>query len=707
MNIPTQNKPSLPDGPKVLRGLLLTFGITALVLGGAICIIQLKQVLEEITPSETVSEKPYTSWDTALVDAGKIEAFDSEEDFRSWLAQAEETSGYGSGFGSTVGIARSEITMEAMDSMPAPTADKASALGMGAGGEAERVSGTNVQVAGIDEPDIVKTDGKEIYFSPEQIYYRRAMPEPMIFGNEGVSERKVPRLYDVNGMKAIRAFPPEDLDIDSELGLSGEMLLYGDTLALFTNDTRSYDQVIYGIDVSDPTAITEDWKWEIRLKNDHSVVSSRLYGDKIYLVTRAGINRVRPCPIVPLSAEGAEISIPCGSIYHPVSPIPADTTHTVMVIDIEDGTVENSVSFVGSWDSVVYMSENHMYVTHEYPGDILVFFHDFLKENSDIVPASITGRLDKLMGYDISFQAKITELQAIMEDWFTSVDEDEQLRLENEFTNRMDGYYREHQRELQTTGIIKVAVEGLDIDATGTVPGSLLNQFSLDEYDSHLRVATTTGGRGGWGWQFGLSNRESVNDVYVLDAELKPAGSVLDLGLGEKIYSARFIQDKGYVVTFKETDPFYVVDLSDPTSPELRGELKIPGYSSYLHPITKDDILGIGKEEGNVKISLFDVSDPDNPTEKSKYALDEYWSDILNTHHAFLLDADHEIFFLPGSKGGYVFSYGTDELELTKAVSDMRARRALYIDDYLYILADDEIVVLDENDWERVNELNL
>ena len=78
-----------------------------------------------------------------------------------------------------------------------------------------------------------------------------------------------------------------------------------------------------------------------------------------------------------------------------------------------------------------------------------------------------------------------------------------------------------------------------------------------------------------------------------------------------------------------------MIDLSDPKNPAMKGELKIPGYSSYLHPIDKDRIVGVGKEGANVKISLFDVSDPSNPKEASKYVLTDYWSDVLNTHHAF------------------------------------------------------------------------
>ncbi|OYT35502.1 MAG: hypothetical protein B6U87_00240, partial [Candidatus Aenigmarchaeota archaeon ex4484_52] len=218
---------------------------------------------------------------------------------------------------------------------------------------------------------------------------------------------------------------------------------------------------------------------------------------------------------------------------------------------------------------------------------------------------------------------------------------------------------------------------------------------SLDEYNNYLRTATTSGQ-----WS------NSFSDIYVLDNDLNIVGSVRDLGKTEKIYSVRFLQDNAYVVTFRKIDPFYVLDLSDPLNPELKGELKIPGYSSYLHPIEKNKILGIGKEDSKIKISLFDVSNPENPVEVDKYILNEYWSDILNTHHAFLLDKKHNIFFLPGRKGGYVFSYENDKLHLKKTISNISAKRAIYIDDCLYIIGTDKIIVLDENKWEKIQDFD-
>jgi len=153
--------------------------------------------------------------------------------------------------------------------------------------------------------------------------------------------------------------------------------------------------------------------------------------------------------------------------------------------------------------------------------------------------------------------------------------------------------------------------------ASGAVPGHLLNQFSMSEHDGHLRVASTLGGP--WGFR---DDAESLVTVLAVDGdELAQVGQVGDMGKGEQIFAVRFVGDVAYVVTFRQTDPFYTVDLSDPTNPVVRGELKITGYSGYLHPISDDLVLGVGQEateEGRttgVKVTLFDVSDLDNPVD--------------------------------------------------------------------------------------------
>ena len=612
-----------------------------------------------------------------------VEKFSSEENFKAYLAESESGLEYmtmGAGVRALPEWREAipgEISIQLESPLSAGESIKAPTVAV-----PERVSETTVQVLGIDEPDIVKTDGKEIYFSPGQSYYRQIFLE--------YYPQKI-----TGQTKAIKAFPPADLAIEGEIDKRGDLLLYKNTLVIFSGNEIS------GYDVSNPKEPEKKWKAELEDKN--YLVGVRLYQDKIYLITATRVNAYYPCPIRTLSVGGVSLEIKCIDIYHPVVKVPVDIVYNAMVLDPQTGEVENTVSFVGSsGSSVVYMSASGIYVTYSYYESTIKFFSDFFTEKcQDIIPALVIEKMEKLQGYDISETAKFAEFQIIFEQYYNSLSNDERMRIENEFTNRMTDYYKEHRRELGKTGIVKIGLSGFKVSAVGNVPGKPLNQFSLDEYQNHLRIATTIGDS--WGMMDGAG--ESANDVYVLDKNLKITGSVQDLGLTEKIYSARFIEDKGYLVTFRQIDPFYVIDLSDPKNPELKGELKIPGYSSYLHPITKDKILGMGKEGSNVKVSLFDVTLPEKPIEKDKYLLQEYWSDILNTHHAFLLDTKHEIFFLPGSKGGYVFSYKNDKLGLARTVSGISARRAIYIDDYLYIIGDDQLVVLNELNWEKVNEI--
>jgi uncharacterized secreted protein with C-terminal beta-propeller domain len=173
----------------------------------------------------------------------------------------------------------------------------------------------------------------------------------------------------------------------------------------------------------------------------------------------------------------------------------------------------------------------------------------------------------------------------------------------------------------------------------GAVDGWLLNQYSMSDWNGHLRVATTSGATT-WG---GTGN--SVSTVYALrqdGRQLSVVGKVGGLGKGERIYSVRFVGPTGYVVTFRQTDPLYTVDLRDPTKPAVTGELKITGYSAYLHPAGDGLLLGIGQEaseQGRVQgtqISLFDVRDPAAPTRLAQYHVKGARSEAEFDPHAFL-----------------------------------------------------------------------
>lgn len=212
----------------------------------------------------------------------------------------------------------------------------------------------------------------------------------------------------------------------------------------------------------------------------------------------------------------------------------------------------------------------------------------------------------------------------------------------------------------EETIIHKFALSSLDVSykGSGVVKGRTLNQFSMDEHDGYLRIATTAGST----WE-----NNSTNNLYILDSGLIVVGKVTGLAKGEEIYSSRFVGDRAYMVTFKTVDPLFVIDVADPTSPRVLGELKIPGYSDYLHPYDENHIIGFGLTAvdmtdaeaaqfgGNfawyqgVKLAMFDVTDVAHPTEMFTQVIGDRgtYSDLQYNHKALLFDKEKGIMAFP------------------------------------------------------------
>lgn len=204
---------------------------------------------------------------------------------------------------------------------------------------------------------------------------------------------------------------------------------------------------------------------------------------------------------------------------------------------------------------------------------------------------------------------------------------------------------------------------GVEQSATARVKGRVLNQFSMDEHNGNLRMATHNDN-----WDSTTGTNNSDNAVYVLDAGLKIIGSVLNIAPGENIEAVRFMGDRGYVVTFKNIDPFFALDLSVPTAPKLLGALKIPGWSTYLHPYDATHIIGFGQDVQTqtgasmgadqpvtwqnvrgMKMSMFDVSDVANPKEQftTTLGVEGTYSELLYNHKALLFDKDKNLLAFP------------------------------------------------------------
>ncbi|MEE9297996.1 MAG: beta-propeller domain-containing protein [Acidimicrobiia bacterium] len=467
-------------------------------------------------------------------------------------------------------------------------------------------SGSNVQVAGVDEPDIIKTDGSRILaFVNQQLVYVDV---------SGRSARLMGTLY-LPGWDH-RFFMDGDIAIVFARG-DGYSTPIAETaetsIAPYTGPTT----LVFEIDLSDP----DDLEVRRTLRIDGTYLSARSVEGTVRLVISAFPANL---PFVYPSSSAAEdlatetnrrviadstieawlpdytlvagtdgktlatgLIVDCGRVHAPAEFAGFDTL-AVLTVGMADGLGDIAGSAVIAQGQTVYASTENLYVA--------------------------------------------TNVWVPNEVWGTDV----VLRIEQEYETAI------HKFDISTGG-------PAEYRASGSVRGNLLNQFAMDEYKGNLRVATTDGPP--WGFDEKAESRVAV--LQERDGALEEIGSVGDMGRGERIFSVRFIGDAAYVVTFRQVDPFYVVDLSDPEAPKVAGELKIAGYSGYLHPVGDNLILGVGQdatEDGfttGAKATMFDVSDPAKPRELSTWTMEGGYSDVEWDHLAFLYWPPDEIAVLP------------------------------------------------------------
>jgi len=208
-----------------------------------------------------------------------------------------------------------------------------------------------------------------------------------------------------------------------------------------------------------------------------------------------------------------------------------------------------------------------------------------------------------------------------------------------------------------TTSVVRIGLDSghLSAEATAVLPGTLINQFALDEQDGFLRAVTTRT----------VNYSGQTPGLWILDSSLAMVGSLPELVTNEQVQSVRFDGDTGYVVTFRRMDPLFAIDLSDPTNPEVRSELKIPGFSSYLHPFGSGLLLGIGTDadtsgrSNGLKLSMFNVVDPYDVQETSTVHISADYTDAANDHKAAFVDLGNGLIGFPTMS--YSYSTGVGE----------------------------------------------
>lgn len=640
---------------------------------------------------------------------GALTRFQACDDFlRHVKAEAVERVGpygldwfYGSpwGFGAvTLDGAFAPPTMRAF------AAAEAGADSDSSGSSAPGYSTTNNQEIGVDEPDIVKTDGERIVTITNNTLFVVDITSrgPRLAGSMILSPDHSVRDLFLSGDSVILmgsswglATPLREVDFSSdvigsteEVGIvAPDQYFGGSPIVTLTEvdisgdprvvrslqldgsylSSRLIDGVARVVSTSGPTGFV--WAYPegsgLRAERDAIAANKRIIEDSTienwvpyFILSDAGGNVIR---------EGA--AVPCDRAHHPEE-FAGFNMLSVVTIDLQRGLDIADSTGVLATGKTVYSSTNSMYVATNGWIDVAVLEGDSIEAGS-----TLDGLRTQIHQFDIS--------------------------------------------GIATT-----------YTATGSVPGYLINQFAMSEHEGDLRVASTSSPN--W-WGGGRERQESM--VTVLrpnDGQLELIGQVDGLGKDEQIYSVRFMEDVAYLVTFRQTDPLFTLDLSDPTDPVVRGELKIPGYSAYLHPMSATLLIGVGQDATNdgriqgSQVSLFDVSDLDNPKRIDKLTLANGSSSIAEYDHraftrwgsAVVLPLTEYNYWEEGTDfftGAVVIEVGNDSLEPLGRLSHVDATdwdsgwnsaivRSLVIDDTLYtvsnrgILASD-LSTLEDVDW--------
>jgi len=711
---------------------LIAVVISVIVTAGimyAIDFDQQPQVSQIPTPEIIYVDKSVSKYFEGTHDIKKISSQEELEDI------LEASALFGGNFYDnrilTRNMAVGEVVMfetATSEGIPVPSVDKIESGGTD-------YSTTNVQVANVDEPDYLKNDSKYVY------------------------------IVSRNTLSIIDAYPAESAKLVLKIALDIEsqyiqnMFLNDDRLVIFYNGQsddeiipqfdfvprRSYSPVTHAliIDVSD--------KENPNILKDYSIDGhfrdARMIGDYAYFVTNSNINYQHPRLPVILESS-VKIMTPDAFYFDNIEQF--SNFNTLTAIDIFGDTV-NSETFLMGYTGAFYVSEDNFYLTYQQSMPFGFYENSSRDRFFDVVvpllPNDIQDEI-KAIQNDSSMNAstKWIKISELMQKSYNEMNKNDKEKLFEKIREALNEYDVKIQEETRKTIIHKISINKGEIEyvTMGSVPGRLLNQFSMDQSGDRFRVATTTE------YYTQYQGTVRANAVYVLDEQLNIVGGLDQIAPDESIFSARFIGDRLYLVTFQQIDPFFVIDLSTDT-PKILGELKITGFSNYLHPYDEEHIIGIGRdtkeiEEGRVqqlgiKIALFNVADVNNPKVIDDVIIGDSstYSEVLNNHKAFFFDKTRGVLSIPISgdaeslnenssskmfapdynrwNGFYVFDLNSSDGfnlkgTITHSADDSRYygmgnARTFYIDDVLYTASERYLKMNSFNNLEEINLIKL
>jgi inhibitor of cysteine peptidase len=572
---------------------------------------------------------------------GDIKKFSSADEIREYIENNTALAGAEDMY-YTGGMVGRDTILRGDVGVPQAAAAESSAKGMTvpassgwAGGSADH-SITNVQVAGVDEPDFVKNDGKYIYvITGQTLAIVDAYPATSASVISKTEIGDTPRDIFIDGNRLVLFITgTADTDITSA-GSSSGIVMEKSMPYYYRNSMPVTHAVFYDISDRAHPKVLKDYTI------DGDYIDARLIGSNLYLVTREQVYTYRMDQItVPAIREGTKTVI-APDVYYFDNPERQYAFTTISSFDTQGAREKEAKTYLVGTGNLMYVSENAMYITYQKYHNVYRTMRSGMAIDID---EDISGSGSSSSG---------SAMPVLWED-FNRMSDSRKQEYIAEMKNAEQEKIAKKEIDQTTTVIHKISISNgaITYNARGDVPGILESQFSMDEYKNNLRVATTSNV---------YTNRGSFeyNNVYVLDSGMKTIGSLTHIAEQEKIYSTRFIGDRLYMVTFKRVDPFFVIDLANPTAPKILGKLKIPGYSDYLHPYDATHIIGVGKETGTndwggvstkgIKIALFDVSDVEHPTQIDKVEIGDAGSDsaALSDHKAFLFDKSKNLLVIP------------------------------------------------------------
>jgi len=656
---------------------------------------------------------------TVTAPSGDIKKFGSPDEIRDYIknnTQLAQESYYNTN-GMVATDRMTAVPVMAVQESAAKSTSVAGALPSAAGFGSPDYSQTNVQVAGVDEPDFVKNDGRYIYvISGTTLAIVDAYPATSASVISKTELEDSPREIFINGDRLVLLKSgSEEVASTEEQPVpvtAGKMAMMPPRYPYYRSAPVTH-AVFYDISDRAHPKVVKDFTI------DGDYVNARMIGDTVYLLSRESVYPYDDRIIVPAIRENAKI-VATPDVYYFDNPEMQYDFTTVTSFDVRNGVTKDAKTYLVGSGNIIYVSPDAMYVSYQK-------YHNIYRPMRGMVEPAINVVQDS-----IGSAAGISRVSSpVLVENFNTMSESERQAVIAEMKSGEQEAIRKREIDQSTTVIHKIGINNGAITylAKGEVPGYLKNQFAMDEYGGNLRVATTSD-------VWTNRGQYEYNNVFVLDSAMKTIGSLTHIAEQEKIYSTRFIGDRLYMVTFKRIDPFFVIDLSTPSSPKILGKLKIPGYSDYLHPYDKNHIIGIGKETttndwGGVstkglKLALFDVSDVEHPKQLDKVEIGDSGTDsaALTDHRAFLFDKNKNLLVIPARvvkqidtsgkyigdqqriwNGAYVFGVSPETGFVLKGTiehntsggyswygSPYDVKRSLYIGDTLYTLSQKQIL---------------